>query len=59
MREREHGEQGAGGKSVLGMAVAEEDGPLAVPLMELWNLYCAERDVCNLMANTEEVQASV
>lgn len=58
MREREPGEQGTGGKSVPGMAVAEEDGPLAVPLMELWNLYCAERDVRNLMANTEEVHPS-
>lgn len=59
MRERGLGEQEAGGKSVSETASAEEDGPLAVPLMELWDLYCAERDVSDLMANTEEVQASM
>lgn len=40
------------------MAAAGGDVPLAVPLLELQNLYCAEGDVCNLMANTEGVQAS-
>lgn len=58
MRKRELDEQGAGGKSVPGTAAAAADDQLAMPVMELWNLHCAKRDVCNLMANTEEMQVS-